>query len=216
MYGMREHDSDFFMKAKELTIHVVDASQSFEFEGGGATHVWEEIMHCLPAVVTLNMIYVGLEVCISHSLTPVNVCAECKSRGRTRTQAIHEMTYQDYGASEEFIKPDLVVAFNTGMNEVDTDIWKGSLDVMLSLDVPCIFTAFTKQEGEADLSVLGEVNARTLSDAPVPNPFCVSIPAVDDAGGVDSFFQPNMYCICFRGRADTSTKGHDRRHCEHP
>lgn len=201
LYGMYQHDRDFFTTAEELTIHVVGANAAFECEGGAPTCVWEEIMHCLPSVKTMNVIFVGPEVNIRNysRLFAVQGCPDCCSKDRVRKQAFHELTYHDYYASDEFVKPDLVVAFNTGMYEEYTDSWKQSLEVMLTLDVPCMFTSYNKHEGDADFDVLVEVNARTLTDSTVLNPFRVDFPKLDD-GCIDKFFQDNMYYICFRGR----------------
>eukprot|EP00571_Detonula_confervacea_P014770 CAMPEP_0172298896 /NCGR_PEP_ID=MMETSP1058-20130122/1338_1 /TAXON_ID=83371 /ORGANISM="Detonula confervacea, Strain CCMP 353" /LENGTH=402 /DNA_ID=CAMNT_0013008191 /DNA_START=326 /DNA_END=1534 /DNA_ORIENTATION=- len=199
LYGMYEHDRDFFTTVEELTIHVVGPAFGFECEGGSPTCIWEEIMHCLPSVKRMNVIFVGPETKMTMPLGQMASCPDCSAKGRIRMQAFHELTYHDYYASEEFIKPDFVVAFNTGMFEEYTESWKKSLEVMLTLDVPCIFTSYNKHEGDADFDVLTEVNAQKLTDASVLNPFHVNIPFADD-GCFDKFFRCNMYCICFRGR----------------
>lgn len=195
---MYKHDREFFTSAEEITIHIVGPGPGFECEGGSPTCVWEEIMHCLPSAKDLNVIFIGPEVNILMALFQTECCPDCSARGRVRSQAFYELTYHDYHASDEFMKPDFVAAFNTGMFEEYTESWKQSLRVILALDVPCIFTSYNKHEGGADYDVLAEVNARTLTDAPVLNPFGVDIQLIDD-GCVDKFFQPNMYCICFRG-----------------
>jgi hypothetical protein len=92
-----------------------------------------------------------------------------------------------------------VAAFNTGMYDEYTESWKESLRVLLSLDVPCIFTSYNELEGGADLKVLQEVGANTLTDETMLNPFQVKIPKIDD-NFLDKFFYDNMYYVCFRGR----------------
>eukprot|EP00554_Chaetoceros_debilis_P016580 CAMPEP_0194125878 /NCGR_PEP_ID=MMETSP0150-20130528/59694_1 /TAXON_ID=122233 /ORGANISM="Chaetoceros debilis, Strain MM31A-1" /LENGTH=113 /DNA_ID=CAMNT_0038819707 /DNA_START=1197 /DNA_END=1538 /DNA_ORIENTATION=- len=112
------------------------------------------------------------------------------------------MTYHDYfndNGGSSSVKPDFVVAYNTGMYEEYTESWKESLKVMIDLDVPCIFTSYDENEAIADFDVLGEVNARTLTDAPVKHPFSADFPVID-LSEVDKFFQASMYSICFRGR----------------
>ncbi len=194
------HDQTFFTSATELTIHVVGATAAFECEGGSPTCIWEEIMHWLPSLIKLNVVFVGPEVNMTYALHQIESCPDCRGRGRTRLQAFYEMAYHDYFASDEFVNPDLVVAFNTGMFEEYTESWKQSLEVMMTLDVPCLFTSYNRHEGEEDMNVLREVNARTLTDEAVLNPFRAQIPLIDD-GCIDQFFYNNMYCICFKGRA---------------
>ena len=198
---MYQHNREFFATAEELTIHVVGANHSFELQGGSPTHVWEEIMHCLPRVKTMRVVFVGPEVGYTYSLRPMQACPNCMANGRTRLQAGYALTYHDYHKSSEFIMPDFVAAFNTGMFEEYTESWKTSLESLLNMDVPCIFTSYDKNEGKSDHEVLTEVNARTLLTAgPVLNPFHADIPLIDD-GCIDKFFYANMYCTCFRGHS---------------
>ena len=204
LYGMYQHDRHFFTTTEELTVHVLGPSQTFECEGGGPTCIWEEIMHCLPAVKKMNIIFVGPDFGFDEGNAftprPIETCPHCSSKGRIRTQGFYRMTYHDYHNSGEFIRPDFAVAFNPGMYEEYTESWKTSLAVLLTLDVPCIFTSYNEHEGDADFIVLREVNARTLTRSTVLNPFRVEIPKVDE-GVIDKFFHDNMYSICFEGYA---------------
>ena len=156
-------------------------------------------MHYLPSVKRMNVVFTGPAGNVAFPLTQVASCTDCTSKGRVTMQGFHKMTYHDYYASEDFIRPDCFVAFNTGMFEEYTKSWKEILRVFLTLNVPCIFTSYNKHEGDADFKILREVNARTLTDTAVLNPFHVNIPLVDD-GYIGKFFQCNMYCVCFRGR----------------
>lgn len=163
LYGMYQHDPEFFT-AKErevLTIHVLGPSVNLEYDGGAPTMVWEEIMHCLPYVKRMNVVFVGPEGKLSMPLTPIQTCPDCTSKGRVRTTGCYQLTYHDYHKTKDFVEPDFVVAFNTGMFEEYTSSWKESLNVLLDLNVPCIFTSYDEHEGTADLNVLREVHART-------------------------------------------------------
>jgi len=199
LYGMYEHDKNFFTAAQNLTLHVVGAAPQFELEGGGATCVWEEIMHCLPSVQKMDVVFIGPDS-YNFEATEIECCPDCIEKGRTRRMAFHNVTYHElFKDKGRFTKPDFVVAFNTGMYEEFTDSWKESVNVMLDLNVPCLFTSYNKYEAESDFDVLVELNAHTLTAAPVQNPFPVDFPVID-VSGTDIFYQSNMYCICFRGR----------------
>jgi hypothetical protein len=196
MYGIYRHGKEQFTSLNELTVHVIGAAMSFEYEGGSPTCIWEEIMHCLPSVKTLKIIFVGLEGKLNRELFPIEACPDCISKGRVRMQAFHDMTYHDYRASDDFITPDFAAAFNSGMYDEYTASWKESLAVLMDLEVPCIFTSFNKEEGEEDLKVLQDVGANTLTNKTNLNLFHVKIPFIDD-NYIDKFFYHNMYYTCF-------------------
>ena len=212
LYGMYQHNPAFFTTTKELTIHVVGAGADFELEGGAPTCIWEEIMHCLPAVKTLRVIFIGPNS-LEFPETNAQCCPDCVGKNRSRIQGFSKSTYHDYfakssgthsggthsGGGSRFKTPDLIVAFNTGMFEEYTDSWKESLEIMLDLNVPCIFTSYNNHEACEDLKVLKEVNAHTLRDLPVKHPFAVDFP-IPDLSAIDQFFQHNMYSNCFKGR----------------
>lgn len=207
LYGMYEHDKDIFTKLENLTIHVVGSSQNYELQGGGPTCVWEELLHCLPSVKTLNIVFIGPEACSmfaskldKYDAIGIECCPDCIGKDRKRTVAFYGKTYHDHFYDKEsFTKPDFVVAFNTGMFEEYTESWKKSLGVMLDLDIPCLFTSYNQMEANADYNVLCELNAHTLTGAPVTNPFAVNHPFIDFSEN-DKFYKNNMHCICFRGR----------------
>lgn len=199
LYGMYLHGKDQFTSLEELTIHVLGPSENFEYEGGAPTCIWEEIMHCLPSVKTLKVIMVGPEGKLNFPLTQIEACPNCNANGRVRMQGFYDMTYHDYRASDDFVKPDFVAAYNTGMYDEYTESWKESLGVLLDLDVPCIFTSYNEEEGQADLRVIKGVGANTLSNQTTLNPFHVQIPVIDD-NYIDKFFYDSMYYVCFRGR----------------
>jgi len=209
MYGMYSLDETFFTQADSLTIHVVGAAPAFEMLGGAPNCVWEEIMHCLPAVKKMHVVFVGPEVsnCFADPSdkldNAISCCPDCVRKSRSRLFSFVAKTYHDYAnASKHFTKPDFVAAFNTGMfEEPDTSSWKPSLDIILDMDVPSIFTSYNKFEAEGDCKILREVGARMTTEGPVLNPFSVDYHTVDPSE-VDGFFKSSMYCICFRGRTE--------------
>jgi hypothetical protein len=108
-----------------------------------------------------------------------------------------------------FSQPDLIVAFNTGMFEQCTESWKTSLQVMLDMNVPCLFTSYAKDEAIGDYAILKSLNANCLSDEALLNPMRDSTPTVEPCPSL-SMFHVNMYCTCFKGRRilqdETSTQ----------
>jgi splicing suppressor protein 51 len=120
------------------------------------------------------------------------------------------MTYHDFKADASiFTKPDLIVSFNSGMYEEDTESWKKSRQVVLDLNVPAMFTSYNEEEGDQDFAVLQSLNACTLTDKPVRNPFAVQVPEIEPGYWYNSekqpFFYNSMYCTCFQGRRNELT-----------
>ena len=195
-------------KKGDLAIHFVGSSQCFELEGGSATCVWEEIMHCLPSSKNANFVYVGPDAyCFEGkhlgkycATASVETCPMCTERGRERILSFYGKTYHEYAAdTEQFKPPDFVVAYNTGMHEEYTDSWKESLEVLLDMEVPCVFTSYNMAEAKADLALLQSVNADVWTgDHPLENPFAVDCPNLDVE--VDKFFMCNQTLIGFKGR----------------
>ena len=85
------------------------------------------------------------------------------------------------------------------MFEECTESWKESLNVMLELNTPCIFTSYNLLEAQGDAKVLEQVGAK-LTRAKQLNPFRVQIPRIDYSEDSEAFFYENMYFTCFKGR----------------
>ncbi len=212
LYSMYQHDQNLFTNIESLTIHVVGAS-IYELEGGAPSCVWEDIMHCLPSVNKLSVVFVGPEATTMMKDNPkkyvspgLECCPDCQAKGRQRIYSYYGSTYHEYYFDKEsFQKPDFVVAFNTGMYEEYTESWKESLKVILDLDVPSFFTSFNEEEAIGDFEVLRSLNACTLTSSPVKNPFSVDYPIID-ANFKDSFYQINCFGTGFKGREVSNAK----------
>jgi hypothetical protein len=96
--------------------------------------------------------------------------------------------------------PDLIVAFNSGMFEECTESWKSSLQVMLDMNIPCLFTSYAKNEAVGDYAILKSLNANCLTDEALLNPMRDCAPYIEPCPSM-STFQVNRYCIGFKGRA---------------
>jgi splicing suppressor protein 51 len=141
--------------------------------------------------------------------TRMECCPECTSRQRQRKQSLLGMTYHDFQAdSTIFTAPDLIVAFNSGMAEEETESWQKTLKVILDINVPAMFTSYQKDEADNEYAILQSLNARTLTDKPVRNPFAVQLPEIEPGYWYGSkkepFFHNSMYCVCFQGRCESN------------
>lgn len=187
-------------------------------------------MHCLPNIKKFKTVFVGPEACpvdLPPNALPVvdsghgyGSCPSCTNQGRERFSALYGFTYQEFhnryllkqndtssdvGNPSSFLKPDLIVAFNTGMHEEHEEhieSWKECLEIIMDTNVPAFFTSYSLSEAIQDYAVLDGAGANLLyKDGPKRNPFCSQIARIDmDEIGVDSFYQISMHCMSFKGR----------------
>lgn len=135
---------------KELIIHILGASDK-ETQG---LALMDEILHFFPRLKTLRISYVGPEIdqAIIERYSDPNkntACPSCQPRGLFRSGTFWSSTYHDFvsrNGGARMVKPDLIVAMNTGFSEVDVDSWRQSIEVVLKLGVPALFTAYQREE----------------------------------------------------------------------
>lgn len=137
---------------EELTLHIVGIEDR-EVRG---TRVYEELLHFLPRLKHLRIFYVGPTpgFGIPSKTTTNSACAICQSRRRVRACSFHIRDYRTFLREEElkgpFKKPNLIIGFNTGMTEVESESWKTAVDEMLRLQVPVLFTAYSLPEAKME------------------------------------------------------------------
>ncbi|KAK1235842.1 hypothetical protein PQX77_000932, partial [Marasmius sp. AFHP31] len=51
-------------------------------------------------------------------------------------------------------RPDFIVGLNTGLSEIQSDSWMKTLRVIQDMDIPALFTAYTKKEGESEIALM--------------------------------------------------------------
>ena len=204
--GMYVHGIDLFSEMKTLTIHIVGADPSYEF-CPTPTCIWEEILHCLPNLQQLNLVFVGPELlnamsppAICNPQMSIGCCPECSRVGRGRSFGTYAKLWHEYRAdADNYIKPDFIVAFNTGMSMEMVESWTESVRMMLEDDTPCLFTSYDEGEAKGDYDLLESLGARILTERAALNPFSVDQPLIDSSE-TDKFFKKNNYFTCFRGK----------------
>ena len=183
-----------------LRIHVIGASE-YEFPASSA---WEEIMHLLPNVLEMDICCIGPDVGLmfknkkNYSCLDVQTCPDCADAGRVRNVSSYGGLYHDFKTTPDFISPDLCVAFNTGLHEVCVESWATTVNCLLDMNVPCVFTSFEEVEAQKDGKALRALQAHVVQ-GPEPNPFRAQSPMIDTER-IDKFYQRNNYVVCFQGR----------------
>ena len=205
LQAMYIHGIENFGSLSTLTIHIVGADKSYEWSPS-PTHVWEEIMHCLPAVKKMELIFVGPDLFTrvnpnADYRAPMDLecCPDCIGKGRKRVMTTYAKKWHEYRADKDrYTKPDLVVAFNTGMSMEETDGWVESIKMMIEDDIPCLFTMYQEDEAKGDYDLLQSLGAKIITERNAMNPFAVDIPTID-ANRPDTFFHLNERYVCFKG-----------------
>lgn len=182
-----------------LTVHVVGAGE-FEWP---PSPVWELLAHHIPSVRRLTVEFVGQAI-NSEEMPAIEMecCPECSGVGCKRLYGAMPTTYHAFRASSRYTKPDLVVAFNSGVHEAEVEQWRPTLEGLIQEGIPCLFTSYNELEATKDQAALEELGGH-VTLATQPNPFRSEIPRIEvtDAKLKHPFYYSNNYYLCMRGTA---------------
>lgn len=157
-----------------LTIHVVGAGLRERLQ-----EMDEEICHFLPKLKTFTIAYVGPEAHIDGknptTMKEVSLCNFCLLMpGRSTFRMVRwSGFYHDFTATSLFAEapPDLIVAFHSQHSRIETALWKPTLERILGLDVPAVFTARELYETFDEENELEKMGARFTSKRLEENPW---------------------------------------------
>lgn len=183
---------------KKLVIHVVGAG-AFEC---AFLQKWEIILHCLPQLSCLNMVFIGPEIEQGLETTHV-LCVDCLEKGRKLSTHFQSgKLYHQYATSETFLMPDVTVAYNCGLHEyegTDADMWLLSLPFLVKfVQTPLILTSYTSDEAYKDVARILDCRkgGLTVYLKCAKNPFASKRPYRDWAStGSGVFFQNNFITL---------------------
>ena len=182
-----------------FVIHIVGANVSYEIP---PTPVWEEIPHLFPSIQKFHVIFIGPDVHWNGALIEVDNCPDCVEKRRKRFCGIVRSTYEDYfnGLADKhsFMKPDLVMMFNSGVHEHgEYGPWRGALDVILDEGFPMCSTSYSLNEANLDMEIWNSVDAN-VTMGPTANPYRCLVPRIDFTSNDDVYY-PNYYYTCVQG-----------------
>nr|XP_018910384.1 PREDICTED: uncharacterized protein LOC109039375 [Bemisia tabaci]XP_018910385.1 PREDICTED: uncharacterized protein LOC109039375 [Bemisia tabaci]XP_018910386.1 PREDICTED: uncharacterized protein LOC109039375 [Bemisia tabaci]XP_018910387.1 PREDICTED: uncharacterized protein LOC109039375 [Bemisia tabaci]XP_018910388.1 PREDICTED: uncharacterized protein LOC109039375 [Bemisia tabaci] len=141
----------------KLTVHVVGAHCRFEER---VAKYWETLLHLYPSLRALTVVHIGK--CISDHRTNLKLCEDCNSANKSVNCIFRQEVYHDYALSGACMKPDIIIAYNSGIYDFDEqyDPWGASLPYFLqNQNVPFILTENFKYEIVADLKRLFQTAA---------------------------------------------------------
>ncbi|KAJ6626158.1 hypothetical protein B0H10DRAFT_547327 [Mycena sp. CBHHK59/15] len=186
LYALQEvNESDAWTRNETLVIHILG---SFALELLGE-RVFEEILHRLPNVKKLQIVFCGPEL-RSPDLLNLNTritrliaiktfgpnlcCTSCRqSRREMRTMYCAELYHHFVEAQgSQFKTPDLAIAFNSGLSQESQETWPKTFKCLVERRIATVFTAYDSEEAVGDAACLRAAGARLLpSLGPRKNPW---------------------------------------------
>lgn len=113
-------------------------------------HYWELILHWLPQINNLKLIFFLPDV--NFIEFPVKICEKCNKSGK---KIILEFCPLMYGVYEESNKPDIVVGFNLD-NRFLKDI-SDAFKILKNVKCPFVITTLNSTEGDKNFKMLNDL-----------------------------------------------------------
>lgn len=188
----------------KLTIHIIGADDQ-EIR---RARMPEDLYHLLPKLQHLVVGYVGPDVGSAHGnttkLLEFECCPKCQSMGRSPRQAfLADDLYHDFAESDLFAKypPDLIIAPNSGHAESQVQRWQPTLQCILELGVPAVFTTYNRNEAVDEEQIFDTMGAH-FSKRLAENPWRGVLPKFDAFMERYDVFYFNYYWYIVKGRTD--------------
>jgi splicing suppressor protein 51 len=170
-----------------LTIHLVGAEMQFEVD---TLQKWEMfLMHLIPSLNTLKVVFVGPELKTESELIQTlgkkETCNRCNTDGRVVLYEFWKTLYHKFVTSLDYQKPDLICAFNAGLYRLTDfegkDTWSPTIKAMLQEPhTPVVVTEYTEKELPFDLQrIQNIVDSLEIITLPKRNPFASLKPSLN-------------------------------------
>ena len=207
------------LEALEKSMHDLSTRQSLSISliGAGAMEfdglwVFEELLHLLPALQTLNLMYIGpaskmapsVSSCVRGNVIECKNCAECVSSNKRRLWGTYGGLYHDYVNTSYYQKPDLAVLFHSGRAECAVEDWAPTTRLLVDSVTLTLCTTWTKREAREEEVELDQLGARFIT-RPDKNRWRSLIPIPDFLEGADDeVYYVNYYQYMFQGKLETA------------
>lgn len=130
------------LNLQSMVIHVVGANQ-----GELLASDWELILHYLPNLMKLELIFIGPELFPAFKQLNQN-CNRCKKEDRKLFIEANRKVYHEYTRGDNFLKPDMIACFHPGFHVHDS--WKKSIKVFSKGQCPLLVTGVNTIEASMD------------------------------------------------------------------
>ncbi|CAD7080930.1 unnamed protein product [Hermetia illucens] len=167
------------IQSPELVIHVIGAEQNFEVD---TLQKWESfLLHLLPEVNKLDVVFVGPELNISEMQSSIlqkqRLCKQCQKQKKEVNYHFENLLYHSYTSSSSYREPSLVCYFNPGLYRSTgfniTDTWPETIKATSRAKCPVLITSYTDYESVLDLKTFLRESERPLEIVlpAIVNPF---------------------------------------------
>jgi splicing suppressor protein 51 len=153
-----------------INLHVIGATGA-EF---ASIPAFEELLHLLPSLITLQLAFVGLnvgedpthgtEIQNPHTL---QCCAACTKMGRTISIRTWRGPYHAYIDTQLYRTPDLAAAFQSGFSVDEQADWYPTIKYLAHAPHPTLFTAARYYEIQGEMEIWKNLGAEFLENAEV-------------------------------------------------
>lgn len=147
-----------------LSIHIMGATND-EIQ----KPMWELIFHWLSEVVNLNITFIGPDIEGICKIPKLTLCSSCRRKKVNMNLTFSTDVYQDFMETQNYEKPNFVVAFNAGLHAYTT--WNLAIELVASLRIPFIQTSFTEIEAYQDHKTIAKIIPGAKQFYFGPNPF---------------------------------------------
>ncbi|KAH6665580.1 hypothetical protein B0J14DRAFT_660751 [Halenospora varia] len=136
-----------------IRIHIIGAAGNEIV----ALTVFEELLHLLPSLRTLQLDLVGLDIptrMVTQKPLNMDCCPACTKAGRIRVVSLWRGAYHDYVKSSAFNRPELGIAFQSGHSQESTREWTPTILHLAKAAYPTVFTTYNKTEMLEEIAIL--------------------------------------------------------------
>lgn len=145
-----------------ISVHIVGAAGA-EFVSIPA---FEELLHLLPSLNTLQLSFVGLNV-FTQIPSKLQCCATCTKLGRKISITAWRGPYHAYVDTEFYKIPDLAAAFHSGFSVDEQANWHPTIKYLAHARHPTLFTAYRYFEIQGEMSIWTYLRAEFVKKAEV-------------------------------------------------
>jgi splicing suppressor protein 51 len=153
-----------------INLHVIGAAGA-EF---ASIPAFEELLHLLPSLTTLQLTFVGLNVGETPTTdteiqNPQSLpcCAVCTKMGRTISIRTWRGPYHAYIDTQFYETPDLAAAFHSGFPVDEQVNWYPTIEYLAHAPHPTLFTAARYYEIQGEMGIWKSFGAEFVKNAEV-------------------------------------------------
>ncbi|EMD89464.1 hypothetical protein COCC4DRAFT_76291 [Bipolaris maydis ATCC 48331] len=145
-----------------INLHIIGAART-EYS---SLLAFEELLHLLPSLKTLQLSFVGLNV---ETQTPptLQCCTMCTKAGRSISIITWRGPYHEYVDTKLYKTPDLAAAFHSGFWVDEPANWYPTIQYLAHAPHPTLFTAARYFEIEREMRVWETLEAEFVKNAEV-------------------------------------------------